>query len=333
MTTAHRVIANAYKDSVALLAISSKLLSLHAISGASVVMATPTNLENLVDAGLADGLTASPSDLVVAVAGEDAAACEAALPGGRRAARRASRRRRRNRRRAATEQHPGRRYARSVADTAAFSEAWLIHAATQAQGDHRARHEPAGRDLQGRAGRRAAFEIKTAAGERDLLVMGPDCGTAIVNGVPLGFANVVRRGDIGLVAASGTGLQEVTCRIHNLGGGVSQALGTGGRDLKEEIGGITMLQGLAALAADAQTRVIVLISKPPAPAIARQIEDAAGAAGKPVVVHFLGAAPERVRRRRPVRRRSRCGMPPTWPWHSPAATRRRWRAGATRCRR
>ncbi len=80
--------------------------------------------------------------------------------------------------------------------------------------------------------------------------MGPDCGTAIVNGVPLGFANVVRRGDIGLVAASGTGLQEVTCRIHNLGGGISQALGTGGRDLKEEIGGITMLQGLAALAAD-----------------------------------------------------------------------------------
>jgi hypothetical protein len=125
--------------------------------------------------------------------------------------------------------------------------------------------------------------------------MGPDCGTAIVNGVPLGFANVVRRGDIGLVAASGTGLQEVTCRIHNLGGGISQALGTGGRDLKEEIGGITMLQGLAALAADPATRVIVLISKPPAAAIARQIEDAASAAGKPVVVHFLGAAPEALR--------------------------------------
>ncbi len=69
--------------------------------------------------------------------------------------------------------------------------------------------------------------IKTAARAKDLLVMGPDCGTAIVNGVPLGFANVVRRGDIGLVAASGTGLQEVTCRIHNLGGGISQALGTG----------------------------------------------------------------------------------------------------------
>jgi hypothetical protein len=126
--------------------------------------------------------------------------------------------------------------------------------------------------------------------------MGPDCGTAIVNGVPLGFANVVRRGDIGLVAASGTGLQEVTCRIHNLGAGVSQALGTGGRDLKKEIGGITMLQGLDALAADAQTRVIVLISKPPAPAIAAEILRVAAAAGKPVVVHFLGAPPDEIRR-------------------------------------
>src|SRR5262249_12311814 len=102
--------------------------------------------------------------------------------------------------------------------------------------------------------------IKHRARSKNLLVMGPDCGTAIVNGVPLGFANVVRRGDIGLVAASGTGLQEVTCRIHNLGGGVSQALGTGGRDLKEEIGGITMLQGLRALIAHAPPPLIVLTS-------------------------------------------------------------------------
>jgi succinyl-CoA synthetase alpha subunit len=124
--------------------------------------------------------------------------------------------------------------------------------------------------------------------------MGPDCGTAIVNGIPLGFANVVRRGDIGLVAASGTGLQEVTCRIHNAGGGVSQALGTGGRDLKDAIGGITMLQGLEALAGDPATRVIVLISKPPAPDIARKILALAEQSGKPVVVHFLGASPESV---------------------------------------
>jgi succinyl-CoA synthetase alpha subunit len=138
--------------------------------------------------------------------------------------------------------------------------------------------------------------IKEFARERGLLVMGPDCGTAIVNGVPLGFANVVRRGDIGLVAASGTGLQEVTCRIHQLGGGVSQALGTGGRDLKDDIGGLTMLQGIEALATDPQTRVIVLISKPPSPAIAQRILDAAAASGKPVVVDFLGASPASVAR-------------------------------------
>ena len=152
--------------------------------------------------------------------------------------------------------------------------------------------------------------------------MGPDCGTAIVNGVPLGFANVVRRGDIGLVAASGTGLQEVTCRIHNLGGGVSQALGTGGRDLKEEIGGITMLQGLAALAADAQTRVIVLISKPPAPAIARA--DRARPPRRPASPSScIFSARHRQRRCVPAcSPPHRCGTPPTWPWRSRAASPR-----------
>ena len=113
-------------------------------------------------------------------------------------------------------------------------------------------------------------EIKTLARETNLLVMGPDCGTAIINGMPLGFANVVRRGAIGVVAASGTGLQEVTCCIDQLGAGISQALGTGGHDLHESIGGISMLYGLDALSADPDTRVIVLISKPPAPAVAEK---------------------------------------------------------------
>ena len=106
--------------------------------------------------------------------------------------------------------------------------------------------------------------LKLYARERDLMVMGPDCGTAIVGGVPLGFANVVRRGAIGVVGASGTGTQEVTARIHQLGQGVSHALGTGGHDLSAKIGGISMLHGFAALDADPATRVIVLVSKPPA---------------------------------------------------------------------
>ncbi len=95
--------------------------------------------------------------------------------------------------------------------------------------------------------------MKTLAAERGVMVMGPDCGTAIVNGLPLGFANVVRRGPIGVVGASGTGMQEVTSRIHNLGSGVSQALGTGGHDLSDDIGGISMLHGLRSLEHDPAT--------------------------------------------------------------------------------
>jgi succinyl-CoA synthetase alpha subunit len=138
--------------------------------------------------------------------------------------------------------------------------------------------------------------LKRFAQERDLIVMGPDCGTAIINGIPLAFANVVRRGAIGVVAASGTGLQQVTCLVDRWGGGISQAIGTGGHDLHRDVGGISMLQGLKALAADPSTSVIVLISKPPSPEVSVRVLEAASGAGKPVVVNFLGADPDRVRR-------------------------------------
>ena len=105
--------------------------------------------------------------------------------------------------------------------------------------------------------------LKRYARDHDLIVMGLDCGTAIINGIPLGFANVVRRGEIGLVAASGTGLQQVTCLLDRLGKGISQAFGTGGHDLSHDIGGMTMLQGIKALAVDSETKIIVLISTPP----------------------------------------------------------------------
>jgi succinyl-CoA synthetase alpha subunit len=133
--------------------------------------------------------------------------------------------------------------------------------------------------------------LKRYAARHELLMMGPDCGTAIIGGIPLGFANAVRRGSIGLVGASGTGLQLVTCLIDRLGGGITQAIGTGGHDLSHDVGGITMLQGLAALAADAATKAIVLISKPPAPEIAERVLARAREAGKPVIVCFLGADP------------------------------------------
>jgi FdrA protein len=121
--------------------------------------------------------------------------------------------------------------------------------------------------------------------------MGPDCGTAIINGMGLGFANRVRRGQIGLVGASGTGLQAVTVHIHNLGGGISHAMGTGGRDLKSEVGAITAHQALDLLARDEETKVIVLISKPPSSEVATKLLSAAQSTGKPVVVDFIGYPP------------------------------------------
>jgi FdrA protein len=130
--------------------------------------------------------------------------------------------------------------------------------------------------------------LKDTAAAKGLLVMGPDCGTAIVNGVGLGFANKVRRGSIGLVAGSGTGLQQVTSRIHQFGGGITQALGTGGRDLSEQVGAVTARQGLDLLSRDPQTQVIVLVSKPPAKSVADELVQAARQAGKPVVVDFIG---------------------------------------------
>lgn len=133
--------------------------------------------------------------------------------------------------------------------------------------------------------------LKRTARDKGLLVMGPDCGTAIINGIGLGFANRVRRGPIGLVGASGTGLQAVTTHIHNLGGGISHAIGTGGRDLKSDVGAITAQQALDLLARDEETKIIVLISKPPSPEIATHLISAAQGIGKPVIVYFIGYPP------------------------------------------
>ena len=132
--------------------------------------------------------------------------------------------------------------------------------------------------------------LKQEAAQKGLLVMGPDCGTAIVNGIGLGFANKVRKGPIGVVAASGTGLQQVTVRIHQMGGGITHALGTGGRDLSEAVNAITARQGLDLMARDPDAKVIVLVSKPPSSKIADTLVQAARSVGKPVVVNFIGYA-------------------------------------------
>ena len=132
------------------------------------------------------------------------------------------------------------------------------------------------------------IELKAEGAKKGLLVMGPDCGTAIINGIGLGFANKIQKGSIGMVAASGTGLQQVSVRIHQLGGGITHAIGTGGRDLSSKVGGITARMGLELLDRDPNTKVIVLVSKPPDKEAAEKILKYAQTLSKPLVVNFIG---------------------------------------------
>ena len=137
-------------------------------------------------------------------------------------------------------------------------------------------------------------QLKKLAKEKNLLVMGPGAGTAVINGVSLGLMSEIRRGSIGIVGASGSGIQEIAILVHRCGEGVSQAIGTGGRDLSKEVGGITMLQGLEYLSEDTDTKVIVLVSKPPHPDTCKKIYEVLPK-HKPTVVFFLGGDPEEIR--------------------------------------
>lgn len=134
--------------------------------------------------------------------------------------------------------------------------------------------------------------VKEFAKEKGLLVMGPDCGTAVIGGVPIAFSNIVSKGNIGVIGASGTGIQEVITLIDKLGAGISHAIGTGGRDLSESIEAITMLDGIRALADNADTEVVVVISKPPAPKVREQVVALLANIDKPVVAIFMGEKPE-----------------------------------------
>lgn len=132
------------------------------------------------------------------------------------------------------------------------------------------------------------LDLKRIAVEKNLLVMGSDCGTSLIGGVGIGFANVVRKGSIGVIGASGTGLQEFTCQVHNAGFGISHAIGTGSHDLSDKIGGLTTLTALDALEADPQTKVIALISKPPGAKTLAKLSERLKTCKKPVVGCFLG---------------------------------------------
>ncbi|WP_370557498.1 acyl-CoA synthetase FdrA [Edwardsiella tarda] len=293
MNVNYTVFNNLYQDSVSLMQISSQISKLPGIHQASVVMGTPTNLGQLRDAGLGDDIQAGPNDLIIAVQGDTQACADALLLAEQRL-------------NSKPEESGGEGIKTPELVSLAMAQEVMPDAnlaLISVPGDYAAAEALKALNLgmnvmmfSDNVSLEQERAIKLHAQACQRMVMGPDCGTAIVNGTPLGFANVVRRGAIGLVAASGTGLQEVTCRLDQLGTGISQALGTGGHDLSEAIGGLSMLFGLQALAEDDDTQVIVLISKPPARAVAERILAQAQSAAKPVVVNFLGAAPETITR-------------------------------------
>lgn len=294
MTVHARIFPNSYRDSVELMQIAASLEAIDGVERAGLVMATPANRDVLARAGLLTeaAAAAGPNDLVVAVAADDASVATAAFESA--AGSLAGR---------GPQDGDGgsvRTQARTIIDgiaempgasIALISTPGTYAAAEALKALKRGLHVFLFSD---NVAIEEEIELKAVGRRSGRLVMGPDCGTAILDGVPLGFANVVRRGRIGLVAASGTGLQQVSVLIDRGGAGISQAIGVGGRDLDERIGGAMMLDGLSRLAADPGTDVIVLISKPPSATVERLVLQAAATAGKPVVVNFLGGDATRV---------------------------------------
>ena len=289
MAVSSRTLRNAYQDSVKLMRAASDVEAEYAVEEAFAVMATDENKRLVADAGLAvDELDAlGPNDLLLVVAADDDATAEAAvdaLESGVRGGRTT-----------AGDESGGAPPPRSLYGAMATLEDPDL-ALVSVPGDYAAReawkalhaglHVHVFSDNVPVEEERALKEFGREAGR---LVMGPDCGTAILNGVPLGFANAVDRGSVGVVAASGTGLQEVTSLLDRAGAGVSQAIGTGGRDLSAEVGGLGMRAGLDRLADDPTTEVVVLLSKPPADAALDPLLEAVERCETPVVAQFIGA--------------------------------------------
>jgi FdrA protein len=276
----------AYYDSVVLMQLQRGLIGLPGVIDAGVVMATPANCDLLAANNLLPGsITASPDDLLIVVKAEsDLLATDAIDQVDSLLAQKRS---------SATQDFRPRSLSTAIKQLPESN--WVL---VSVPGRYAAGVAREALELDkhvflysDNVSLEDEIALKKTARDKGLLVMGPDCGTAIINGIGLGFANRVRRGSIGLVGASGTGLQAVTTHIHNLGGGISHAIGTGGRDLKSEYGAITAHQALDLLARDAEAKVIVLISKPPSPDVAAKLLAAARSTGKPVVIDFIGFPP------------------------------------------
>jgi len=282
---------NLYKDSIQLMRISQSIKSLGGVVEAAVIMATETNISYLLDLGLYDEnkIQADNNDIIIAVKAENRDIAEEAL------------------RHAEDELlgrvkafDSGKKLTGGYPEVNTFQEALRI--APEADlvfisvpGKHAAlvtkRALEAGRNVMlfsDNVPLEDEVELKREAQKRGLLVMGPDCGTAIIDGKGYGFANKVRKGTIGIAGASGTGIQELSVLIDRFGGGISHALGTGSRDLRREVGGISMLRCVDLLEKDDSTEVIIVISKPPDPIVEDLIIQRINRCQKPVVINILG---------------------------------------------
>ena len=275
-----------YYDSVRLMKISEAVRREPGVSEAILMMATDNNKKLLSAAGLLIDRAASAAadDLVVAIVAGTEKAAELALEKATQLL---------VQRAAAASDYLHRTLESALAGDAAINLAFISVPGQHAAAEARRALE---NDLHvmvfsDNVTIEEEVELKRLARDKGLLLMGPDCGTAIIAGKGLGFANNTAPGPVGIVGASGTGIQEICVQLDRNGVGISHAIGTGGRDLKQAVGGITMLMGIDLLEADPATRVIILTSKPPSADVAGHILQRAARCAKPVVVNFLGGDP------------------------------------------
>jgi FdrA protein len=277
-----------YRDSFTLMTLGRDAQALAGVEEVFAVLATPVNTQLLTARGFSvPNGTVGPDDLIVAVRAEDPLAADAAE---------ALIRQRLATGFAATPDGPapdlGARNVRTLARRSPDVAVLVV----SVPGSHAAYEVAAGLEaglhvfcFSSGMSLDEERHLKRFAGERGLLLMGPDCGTAIIDGVGFGFANVVRPGPVGIVGASGTGMQEIACMLDGAGLGISQAIGVGSRDLSAEIGGLMTHRAIDLLADDAGTETIVVVSKPPNPAVAAALVQQACVAGKPAVLGLVGS--------------------------------------------
>ncbi|GAB3770167.1 FdrA protein [Nocardioides ginsengisegetis] len=277
--------SGAYADSVTLLQVSRAVQGVDGVAAAQVAMATGLNIEVLTEMGFEVPPTATANDMVVAIRLAEGGSLEAALAGVDRALADANRRSD-----STAEVAPHRTTATAARDT---GDAIVLVSVPGASALVEAMDAlDAGRDVMvfsDNVSVEDELALKRTAAERGLLVMGPDCGTAVVGGLGLGFANAVDPGPVGIVAASGTGCQQLLALLDHAGVGVTSALGVGGRDLSSEVRGLATREAMRRLDADPAVELIVVVSKPPADDVAAEIRAYADTLATPVSFALLGA--------------------------------------------